>query len=346
MPLRGVIVLNMRKLFPLKPLLVLTILTSAFGIQGALAERPYFNDKKVPDSREDLLAIQDALTSSLEKARAATVCIQIGKGSGSGVIISEDGLILTAAHVTGATNKKLKVIMEDGTELEAVSMGLNSENDAAMMKITTEGKYPFVEIDSAKSFDESDLKLGDWVFSLGHSGGFDKERGSVVRLGRLVRIANHTIQSDCILIGGDSGGPLFDMNGKLIGIHSRVGKVLDQNMHVPMHVYHTFWKQLSEGEFIGDGPFAQRPVPGSGFIGIAVKEVEGGLEITELDEKAPAKAAEVKVGDILVKVNDDVVQKRDQMAKLMKQYAAGDELELTLLREGKEITVKVVLDKR
>jgi serine protease Do len=200
------------------------------------AKRPYFNDKKVPDAK-DLIAIQELLKKNVAKARAATVCIQLDQGgSGSGVIISEDGLILTAAHVSTGVNKELTVIMEDGKKLKARSLGLNSDNDAAMIQIIDKGKYPFASIEPAKEKDKASTKLGDWVFSIGHSGGFDLERGSGLRLGRLVRIAEYTIQSDCTLIGGDSGGPLFDINGILIGIHSRVGKVTEQNMHVPMHV--------------------------------------------------------------------------------------------------------------
>jgi serine protease Do len=212
---------------------------------AAIKERPYFNDKKVPNAN-DLIAIQELLQKNKDRARAATVCIKIGKGSGSGVIVSEDGLILTAAHVSAGVNKKLTVIMEDGKELEARSLGLHSETDAAMIQITEKGSYPYVNIEPEKERDNASTKLGDWVFSLGHSGGFDKERGSGLRLGRLVRIAETTIQSDCTLIGGDSGGPLFDINGTLIGIHSRVGKVTEQNMHVPMHVFHTHWDALKK----------------------------------------------------------------------------------------------------
>ena len=78
--------------------------------------------------------------------------------------------------------------MEDGTRHRARTLGLVADSDAAMIRITDEGDYPFVEIDRKDS-----ARLGDWVFSLGHSGGFDKARGSVVRLGRLVRIANRTL---------------------------------------------------------------------------------------------------------------------------------------------------------
>ena len=92
--------------------------------------------------------------------------------------------------------------------------------------------YTPVELDRGDS-----ASLGDWVYALGHSGGFEKERGVGVRIGRLVRMAEQTINSDCNLIGGDSGGPLFNMKGQLIGIHSRVGASLEQNMHVPLREF-------------------------------------------------------------------------------------------------------------
>ncbi len=77
-------------------------------------------------------------------------------------------------------------------------------------------------------------RIGDWVFSLGHGGGLDEERGAMVRLGRVVSLKHEAIQTDCKLIRGDSGGPLFNMNGELIGINSRVGTKLEDNLHVPM----------------------------------------------------------------------------------------------------------------
>ena len=176
----------------MKFLTISLILALSPWVSFAEDGRSYVNDKKAPEGRKDLETIQKALANSLAKTRAATVCIEIQDGSGSGVIVSEDGLILTAAHVATGVKKKVTVIREDGTKLKAETLGLVAENDAAMIKITEKGKYPFVEIDRT-----STTRLGDWVFALGHSGGFDKERGLVTRLGRLVRIANATMQSDC-----------------------------------------------------------------------------------------------------------------------------------------------------
>lgn len=317
------------------------------SILSANAQRLYVNDKKFPDSRKDLEAIQKTLIESLPKARAATVCIKLKQGFGSGVIISEDGLVLSAAHVTAAVNSDLTIVMEDGSEYKAKSLGLHSETDAAMLQILSDKKFEYVEIEQGKTADEASTKLGDWVFSLGHSGGFDKARGSVVRLGRLVRIAVNTIQSDCTLIGGDSGGPLFDIHGRLIAIHSRVGKNLEQNMHVPLHVYHTHWESLKKGDFIGEGPFASKPVLGGGFIGVAVEQVEEGLRVTDIAPKSPAEAAKIVVGDIIVSINEQAMKKRDDMANFMKLHAAAEEVTLTVIREGGEQKeVKLTLAKR
>lgn len=300
------------------------------------------NDKKVPESRKDLEAIQTAVASALPKARAATVCIEISEGSGSGVIVSADGLVLTAAHVATGVKKKVTVILEDGTRLKAETLGLVADKDAAMIRITEKGIYPFVEIDRAET-----TKLGDWVFSLGHSGGFDKERGSVVRLGRLVRIAGSTFQSDCMLIGGDSGGPLFDLSGKLVGIHSRVGQQMQVNMHVPMTEFIANWEGMLKAEFIGEGPYAEKPVKGNGFLGLATEaRSEGGLRVTKVGKKSPAETAGIKEKDVLLKLNGVALENRGQMQDLLKELSAGDELTLETERGGKPKTFTLNLGER
>lgn len=305
----------------------------------AHADRLYINDKKAPESRKDLETIQQALTKVLPKAREATVCIDIGDGSGSGVIVSPEGLVLTAAHVSTGVGKTVTVILEDGRKLKAETLGLVASVDAAMVKILDKGPFPFVEIDKVGS-----TALGDWVFSLGHSGGFDKERGSVVRLGRLVRIANSTIQTDCSLIGGDSGGPLFDLSGRLIGIHSRVGEQLQVNMHVPTKEFLGNWDGMLASEFIGEGPFAEKPEKGSGILGVATEaRPAGGLKVTKVGRETAAEAAGIKEGDVLMKLNGTELTTREQLQEIIKEMAAGDKVEIEVLRSEKSETFKLRL---
>jgi serine protease Do len=311
---------------------------SAFAVD----ERPYVNDLKVPESRKDLEAIQKAVASALPQARAATVCIELKEGSGSGVIISGDGLILTAAHVATGVKQKVTIILEDGTRLKGETLGLVADTDAAMIQITEKRTFPHVEIDRTET-----TRLGDWVFALGHSGGYDKERGSVLRLGRLVRIAGATFQSDCMLIGGDSGGPLFDLTGKLVGIHSRVGQQVQVNMHVPMKEFLENWDGLLQGEFIGEGPYAEKPEKGNGFLGIATEpKPAGGLKVTKVGNKSPAETAGIKEGDVLLKMNGVELKNRQQMQELLKEMSAGNEIVLDIERGGKPKTFTLELDER
>jgi hypothetical protein len=137
-------------------LLLLGLMISAFSQD---ANRLSVNDKKLPVGSDDMRAIEAALKSSLPAARNATVCLELAQGSGSGVIISADGLILTAAHVTGGVGKDITAILADGRKIKCESLGLDSETDCAMARLSEKGPYSFVEVDRA------DLtKLGDWVF--------------------------------------------------------------------------------------------------------------------------------------------------------------------------------------
>lgn len=308
----------------------LVICLALFG--PAAADRLFINDKKAPDSRSDLEVIQKHQREALPAARKATVCIELGEGgSGSGVVVSEDGLILTAAHVAGGVGRDLEVIFEDGRKVKAVSLGLDSDTDAAMVRIVDEGPFEFAPIDR-----EDDVRLGDWVFALGHSGGFDEARGSVLRLGRLVRVSDSTLQSDCDLIGGDSGGPLFDLNGRLVGIHSRVGSRLPENMHVPAGVFVRQWDRLLASEFIGDGPFAERPRKGSAYLGLLTKgREEGGLEVVRVGRESPAEAAGIHGGDVILAMDDVELESRDQLKELLAERSPGERVAFKMLREGK-----------
>ena len=321
----------------------------ALGLALVLAPAAFaafpLNAKKAPASQDDLMVIQQALQAALPRAKAATVCIDLGNGSGSGVIVSKAGLVMTAAHVSGGVGKDVNVVMPDGTKLKAETLGLVADGDAALIQITEKlkdgGEFPFVEINKT-----DDTKLGDWIFSLGHSGGFDKERGAVVRLARLVRVANTTIQTDGTLIGGDSGGPLFDMEGRLIGIHSRVGPQLPVNMHVPVKVFLENWDKMQKSEFVGEGPFAEKPVKGSGFLGLATKDAEGGLLVTKVGKESPAEKAGIKEGDLLRTFNGEKLTTRDGMKALLAEMAEGDKLALEIKRDGKNETINLRLEKR
>ena len=248
----------------------------------------------------DLKGIQDLSETLFEvvpNAKLATVCIELDDGSsGSGVIVSPDGLILSAAHVTQAVGKDFEVVFEDGTRYPAVGLGLNTTSDASMAKITLpdeETEFPYVPI-------STHISPRQYVFSLGHSGGFDADRGLVLRLGRIIEISDNSMTTDCTLIGGDSGGPLFDLKGRLIGIHSRVGQITSSNTHIPMDDFKKHWNDLEAGKLWGDGTFADA---GLLFQGMRLLQNEEQLTVVEIKSGSNAEKAGILTSDILLSVN-------------------------------------------
>ena len=167
----------------------------------------------------------------------------------------------------------------------------------------------------------------------------------MVRLGRLVRMAQRTWQSDGTLIGGDSGGPLFDLHGRLIGIHSRVGKVKGENLHVPMSNFIENWQEMLDSKFVGEGPFAQRL---SGFLGVQLEEDEesGEVSITEAVKDQAADKAGLLEGDILLMVGEKEVESIEGLKETLKETTEGDVLLLTYRRDNEEQTIELKLGGR
>ncbi|MCE9548017.1 MAG: serine protease, partial [Planctomycetia bacterium] len=178
-----------------------------------------------PQNKEELKAMQERLRQLAAKVIPVTVGIRLPSGMGSGVIISEDGYVLTAGHVSNRPGRDIKVILPDGRQVSARTLGANYGIDSGLVKITEPGKWPHAELG-----DSSRLKLGQWCLVTGHPGGFDKGRTAPLRVGRILELSPGTIVTDCTLVGGDSGGPLFDADGHVIGINSRIGNELYANL--------------------------------------------------------------------------------------------------------------------
>lgn len=286
-----------------------------------------------PQTLADLQAMQEHFKKLVKQLRPATVGIRVGAGQGSGVIVSRDGYVLTAAHVIGAPDVDAIIILPDGKEVKAKTLGLNHAIDSGLLKITTEGDYDYLEMGQS-----SDLAKGQWVMSIGHPGGFDPDRAPVVRVGRLQSVSASVLQSDCTLVGGDSGGPLFDMDGNVIGIHSRIGLTLNDNMHVPVDTYLETWDRLIAGEDWGRIRFSM------GYFGFSLKE--GSLEVDEVTRSGPADSAGFKVGDKIVEVDGKRVDNQLDLRRIQFRARPGSDLSFKVERDGKEVELKLTVGRR
>ena len=199
-------------------------------------------NQAAPRSIADLRAMERQVKSIVARVSGAVVAVEVGFGSGSGVIISSNGYVLTAGHVCGRPNREVQFTFPDGKKARGKTVGVDLESDTGLMRITDTGPWPCVPVG-----DFEQVRLGDWMLALGHPGGFDLKRSLVVRLGRVVRLAPEIVQTDCTISPGDSGGPLFDMHGRVVGIHSAISTSLADNFHVPITEFLAAWEQLANG---------------------------------------------------------------------------------------------------
>jgi serine protease Do len=305
-----------------------------------------------PEDLDELKALQDRVKKVVDKCTPSTVGITIGFGAGSGVIVSEDGLVLTAAHViTGEdlsgkiapyeAGKPCSIVLPDGKRVKAKTLGVNSDNDVGMVQITekgpNEGKWPFLPV--AKS---APLKKGQWVVSLGHPGGPKEGRPPVARLGRIENNTKDLVRSNCTLVGGDSGGPLFDLDGNVIGIHSRIGLFLNQNIHVPTEMFKAQWDKLIAGEVFGK--VGKKPAL-TAFLGVVFPEDEedDAWVTEEVDADTPAGKGGMKAGDTITKFNSEPVKSVKRFRELIKDKKPGDVVKLTVRRGTTMMVLSVTL---
>jgi serine protease Do len=302
---------------------------------NASLDLPAVFRKQSPESLDDLKAIERQVQAILPGLSRAVVAVEMGGTTGSGVVVSEDGLVLTAAHVCDRPNRDVKFIFPDGKTAPGKTLGTDHEEDAGMMKISDPGPWPFAELGTI-----AEMRLGDWVLTLGHPGGYDPDRSMVVRLGRIIRLSPVLMQTDCTLNAGDSGGPLFDMRGRVIGIHSRISDSTAENFHVSIRAFRDAWDRLAKGESWGDER-QQRP-----WFGARGVDHPDGCKLESVVEDAPAFKAGLKVGDVVSKINGQDVRNYATLRRLVAESKPGDELKIELLRDEKKMSFTVKIEAR
>ncbi len=302
-----------------------------------VASEPLLNlGKPGPRDVADLRAIQTRVEAIADHVRQCTVGLIVGEAQGSGVIVSESGLVLTAAHVLMGSGRKVTVVMPDGKHLEARALGVNSGTDCGAVQITDSGPFPACKISDTRS-----LHVGDWCVATGHPGGYQEGRSPVLRLGRVVEFMAGMLQTDCPLLGGDSGGPLFDLNGNVIGINSRIGTRAILNLHVPIVLLLRDWDRLTTVAVPHDGDSES-----TGVIGIDGRDDAKGARVTEVYPRSPADRGGLQSGDVVTALNGQPVVGFKGLQKLIAAHRPGDAVELRILRENKAQQLRVTVTAR
>jgi serine protease Do len=267
---------------------------------------------------------------------------------GSGFVIDPSGTVITNNHVINEANE-IVVVFNDGTELKAEVVGKDAKTDIAVLKVKSDKPLKAVK------FGDSDkVRIGEWVIAIGNPFGFggSVSAGIVSAKQRNIRSGPYDsfIQTDAAINKGNSGGPLFNMDGDVIGINTAIispsGGSIGIGFSVPASIAVPVIDQLKEfGE-------TRR-----GWLGVAIQDVDDdtadalklgrarGAMVINVDEKGPAKTAGVEREDVILKFDGRDIRRSGDLPRIVAQTQIGKEVDITLWRGGKEVIKKVTLGK-
>ena len=269
----------------------------------------------------DVNALQERIHSTIESVQPAVVSIRQQGGLFSGVIVSGAGTILPAGHAVDP-GKRYQVFLPDGRRFTAVGKGTNPRADCALLQITDKVEdLPFVRIG-----DSSTVVVNQPCLSLSFPGGQGNDKEPRVRFGRVVSVGN-TLQSTALMEPGDSGGPLFDLQGRVIGIHSRIGRQMDRNYEVPVNTFKQYWNELHREEVFTGGPSA----PKLGFRG-KVLEDGSGIQVISVEDESLAKEHGIEKDDIVNVIQGTALSSVDDLKKAL--LSAVEDPEITEIVVG------------
>jgi len=279
-------------------------------------------------SIDELREIEAKVKQVVANNMDACVSVSDSVGAGSGVIVTEDGLVLTAGHVMVGQGE-YKIFFPDGRVARARPLGKNLDVDTGMVQIIDPGPWPFVKIGKSET-----LKKGDWVVSLGHSGGFELGRNPPVRTGRVLGRNEFQLETDAVLIGGDSGGPLFDLEGQLVGIHSSIGDSVAENRHVMTEIFARDYTRLKQGDQWGQLPTLANANDGSKPPKMGIRVDLNSGRVNSVTENSPAFDMGIKSGDFVREFDGTRLESGRHLIRMIKKKISGDVVRMQIDRNG------------
>ncbi len=256
---------------------------------------------------------------------------------GSGVIISKDGYVATNQHVVSNADR-ITVKLADKREFPAKLIGLDKSTDLALLKINA-NDLPFAVLG-----DSDKLKVGEWVVAIGSPFGFGHSATAGIISGKSRRIGREIVpflQTDAAINPGNSGGPLFDVNGNIIGINSQIlsksGGYLGLSFAIPSNVVRNVITQLKTQGYVSHGYLGLgfQPINGDLAKSFGLDRPSGAL-VASIVLDSPAAKAGLKMGDIILKLNDAPILDAEQLPAIVGNIKPGTQVKLTIFRAGKE----------
>jgi serine protease Do len=265
---------------------------------------------------------------------------------GSGFIIDDSGVVVTNNHVI-ADADEINVIMNDGTKIKAEIVGIDKKTDLAVLKFK-----PPRPLTAVKFGDSDKLRLGDWVVAIGNpfSLGGTVTAGIVSAKNRDISSGPYDsyIQTDAAINRGNSGGPLFNLEGEVIGVNTLIispsGGSIGIGFAVPSKTVAGVVDQLRQFGELRRGWLGVRIQTVTDEIAesLNIKPARGAL-VAGIDDKGPAKPAGIEPGDVVVKFDGHDIKDPKDLSRIVADTAVGKEVDVIVIRKGKEETRKVTL---
>ena len=296
------------------------------------------------------LSLQEIYSRNIPSVVSITCTLSSGTSSGTGVVLSAQGYLVTNAHVI-ADAKAISVLLTDGRQLSACVVGSDTVSDLAVLHVDAD------DLTEAQFGDSDSLQVGDTVVAIGDPLGVDLRGtmtdGIISAINRDVQVGGVTmnlIQTNAALNSGNSGGPLINRFGQVIGINTmKISAFTDKSgveglgFAIPSATVKEIVEQLLNYGY----------VPGRPTLGLAVEELSqfyhrfyrlpAGLYVTSVTVGGAASNAGVQAGDILVRIDGESLSSAEDLTKILSTHAVGDTVELYLYRSGREGTVTVTL---
>src|ERR1700687_5039837 len=265
---------------------------------------------------------------------------------GSGFIVDTSGVVVTNNHVI-ADADEINVIMNDGTKIKAELVGVDKKTDLAVLKFK-----PVKPLIAVKFGDSDKLRLGEWVIAIGNpfSLGGTVTAGIVSARNRDINSGPYDsyIQTDAAINRGNSGGPLFNLDGEVIGVNTAIispsGGSIGIGFAVPSKTVAGVVDQLRQFGELRRGWLGVRIQTVTDEIAesLNIKPARGAL-IAGVEDKGPAKPAGIEPGDVVVKFDGKDIKEPKDLSRVVADTAVGKEVEVVIIRKGREETRKVTL---
>jgi serine protease Do len=255
------------------------------------------------------------------------------RGTGSGVIVTPDGYILTNNHVAGPASE-IRVRLNDGREFKARRIGVDGETDLALIKIDAQN-LPYATLG-----DSSKLEQGEWVIALGSPFGLEQTMtaGIVSATGRQFGgTYDNYIQTDASINPGNSGGPLISMNGEVIGINTMIYSRSGGSEGIGFSVPSNIAKKVKE-QLLRNGRVSR------GYLGVSLQESQtagDGALVAEVSNGGPASRAGLRNGDRIVEFDGKPVKSTKQLTELIADTPSGTAVKLKFVRDGREQSASI-----